>query len=113
MIKFILDAAAIVAAVIWLIELGSNGSLTVEHIGFVIVALVIIMAVIRSALKKDTVRHFIEIAIVVGILITFLIWHSGGDLKSLGAISGQIIILFIALIGIYIMVYKGFGGGKD
>ena len=107
----VLDFFLILGVSLWLIELGANGVLSVEHVGLAIIGLTIFAAVTRI-MGSGPVKFIFEISIPLAVLLTFVIWHGDGSLGSVAVLLAYVFVMLMPLFGIYIMI-RGVFGGKD
>lgn len=105
----LLDFFLIVGMLVWLAELHVAGALTAEHAALSVVALTVLLALSRVSQR---VRHFLEIAFVLAVLLVFLIWHQGGDLASIGALLPPLFGVLLGLFGLYLIIGKVFARSR-
>jgi hypothetical protein len=108
--NMLIDFFLIVAVFVWLAELHAEGAVSVEHAAVSIVFLTLLLAVSR---RSKWLRHFLEIAFVVALLLVFLILQRDGDLRAVGALLGPLLAVLIVLFGLYLIVFKAFGRPRD
>jgi hypothetical protein len=109
----VLDFFLILGVSLWLIELGANGVLSVEHVAFAIVGLAVFAAVTRI-MGSGPVKFIFEISIPLAVLLTFVILHGDGNFGSVAALLAYVFVMLIPLFGIYVMIRGVFGrGDKD
>lgn len=103
----LLDFFLIVVMLVWLAELYLDGAISIEHAAMSVVGLTMLLALSRVS---RWLRHFLEIAFALSVLLVFLIWHQGGDLASIGAILPPLLGVLLVLFGLYLIIVKVFGG---
>ena len=106
----LVDFFLIVVMLVWFAELYADGAIGIEHAAYGLILMTIVLALSR---RQKWLRHFLEIAFGISVLLVFLVWHQGGDLRAVGALLVPLLAVLIVLFFVYFFFLKMFGGSGD
>jgi hypothetical protein len=107
MIGCFFDALILLTITIWLLQLTIEGYLTIEQTALLLSGMVIVIAISR-ALGIRLRRLLLRIGLPVAALLVFAIKYGEGHRRETIFIFGEILVLLLVLIGIYITIVGPF-----
>ncbi|MDJ0911583.1 MAG: hypothetical protein QNI99_20525 [Woeseiaceae bacterium] len=107
----LINTIVLLSVLVILLQSGLRGELSAETIAVFLVIIVFGLAVLGSGKKKKEEMSISRILFGIGLPVTglllFAISVSGGRPAEFGAVIGSVLALFLALIGLLIIL-KGF-----
>ena len=98
----------IVSLAVWVLASANQGAFSFQTAGLILVALVALAAFGKSQ-GWGLIGTLFRVALPIASLLTFAIWNGHGDSRAIGSILGGLLLVVIALYGVYIMVFGAFG----
>jgi hypothetical protein len=107
MLRFLWDFIVILTVITWVVALFVQG-----HIPSSLAVLALFLTPVILALGRGfggsvgrTVRFLFRIGLPIASLATLVVILSGGSFKEIGILMGNVLALFLVLVGFYVMFY--------
>lgn len=110
-VGWLFDGLVLLSVLLWLLRLALGGTLTIEEVGLLLIALAILVAIARAA-NMGLVRVILRIAVPLVSLWLFVTANTDGSQEQVTAALGAILALLMVVFGLYIMIAGVLSGGR-
>lgn len=110
--RVIWDFLLIIGIGVWVVGLTAQGYLSTDYTAFILVTLVFFIAMIKvGGSLGRLIRKLFRISLPIAALLVFVMVYGQGEWTQMRGIFMQLLLLFIILLGFYIM-FSGLFGRK-